>query len=115
MASGRASGPQRSPLGLSADPGGFPLYKSGTVVGGVGVLADGFYAIDKDIADSDADADEAIGYAATFGLPRRSIGAATGSRRTARRSASATSTSISCAAIPRPRRRSRSLAGSVGA
>jgi uncharacterized protein GlcG (DUF336 family) len=63
---GPSVGPQRSPLGLSADPGGFPLYKSGTVVGGVGVLADGFYTIDKDIADNDADADEAIGYAATF-------------------------------------------------
>ena len=63
---GPSAGPQRSPLGLSADPGGFPLYKSGTVVGGVGVLADGFYTIDKDIADSDADVDEAIGYAATF-------------------------------------------------
>ena len=65
---GPSVGPQRSPLGLSADPGGFPLYKSGTVVGGVGVLADGFYTIDKDIADSDADVDEAIGYAATFGF-----------------------------------------------
>jgi len=65
---GPSAGPQRSPLGLSADPGGFPLYKSGTVVGGVGVLADGFYTIDKDIADSDADVDEAIGYAATFGF-----------------------------------------------
>jgi uncharacterized protein GlcG (DUF336 family) len=63
---GPSVGPQRSPLGLSADPGGFPLYKSGSVVGGVGVLADGFYTIDKDIADSDADVDEAIGYAATF-------------------------------------------------
>jgi uncharacterized protein GlcG (DUF336 family) len=63
---GPGVGPQRSPLGLSADPGGFPLYKSGTVVGGVGVLADGFYTIDKDIADSDADVDEAIAYAATF-------------------------------------------------
>jgi uncharacterized protein GlcG (DUF336 family) len=63
---GPSVGPQRSPLGLSADPGGFPLYKSGTVVGGVGVLADGFYTIDKDIADSDADVDEAISYAATF-------------------------------------------------
>jgi len=62
---GPSAGPQRSPLGLSADPGGFPLYKSGTVVGGVGVLADGFYTIDKDIADSDADVDEAIAYAAT--------------------------------------------------
>jgi len=65
---GPSVGPQRSPLGLSADPGGFPLYKSGTVVGGVGVLADGFYTIDKNIADSDADVDEAIGYAATFGF-----------------------------------------------
>ncbi|HXS90619.1 MAG TPA: heme-binding protein [Steroidobacteraceae bacterium] len=65
---GPSVGPQRSPLGLSADPGGFPLYKSGTVVGGVGVLADAFYTIDKDIADSDADVDEAIGYAATFGF-----------------------------------------------
>ena len=53
-------GPQRSPLGLSADPGGFPLYKGGTVVGGVGVIADGFYTIDKDIADSDDDVDEGI-------------------------------------------------------
>src|SRR4029450_1606452 len=25
---GPSAGPQRSPLGLSADPGGFPLYKS---------------------------------------------------------------------------------------
>lgn len=65
---GPSAGPQRSPLGLSADPGGFPLYKSGAVVGGVGVLADGFYTIDKDIADSDDDVDEAIGYAATFGF-----------------------------------------------
>jgi uncharacterized protein GlcG (DUF336 family) len=63
---GPSVGPQRSPLGLSADPGGFPLYKSGTVVGGVGVIADGFYTIDKNIADSDDDADEAIAYAGTF-------------------------------------------------
>jgi uncharacterized protein GlcG (DUF336 family) len=63
---GPSVGPHRSPLGLSADPGGFPLYKSGTVVGGVGVLADGFYTIDKDIGDNDEDVDEAIGYAATF-------------------------------------------------
>lgn len=65
---GPSAGPQRSPLGLSADPGGFPLYKDGAVVGGVGVLADGFYTIDKDIADSDDDVDEAIGFAATFGF-----------------------------------------------
>ena len=33
---GRA-GPKRSPLGFSADPGGFPLYINGVLVGGVGV------------------------------------------------------------------------------
>ena len=36
-------GPKRSPLGLSADPGGLPLYKNGTLVGGIGVIADGVY------------------------------------------------------------------------
>lgn len=61
-----SAGPQRTPLGLSADPGGFPLYKGGTVVGGVGVLADGFYSIDKNILDVDSDVDEAIAMAATF-------------------------------------------------
>jgi uncharacterized protein GlcG (DUF336 family) len=65
---GPSVGPQRTPLGLSADPGGFPLYKNGTVVGGVGVLADGFYSIDKSILDRDMDVDEAIALAATFGF-----------------------------------------------
>lgn len=59
-------GPQRSPLGLSADPGGFPLYKNGTPVGGVGVIADGLYSIDKNILDSDRDLDEQIAFAATW-------------------------------------------------
>ena len=105
---GPSVGPQRSPLGLSADPGGFPLYKSGTVVGGVGVLADGFYTIDKDIADSDADVDEAIGYAATFSFAAPSIGAATGSR--GRQDVPLQRCRLqSAAAIPRRRRRSRSL------
>ena len=63
---GPSAGPQRTPLGLSADPGGFPLYKGGTVVGGVGVLADGIYTIDKSILDRDVDIDEAIALAATF-------------------------------------------------
>ncbi|MDY6946604.1 MAG: heme-binding protein [Pseudomonadota bacterium] len=65
---GPSVGPQRTPLGLSADPGGFPLYKNGTVVGGVGVLADGFYTIDKSILDRDIDVDEAVALAATFGF-----------------------------------------------
>ncbi len=59
-------GPHRSPLGLSADPGGFPLYKAGTVVGGAGAIADGVYGIDPNITDNDADVDEAIAFAATF-------------------------------------------------
>lgn len=59
-------GPKRSPLGLSADPGGFPLYKNGTPVGGVGVIADGRYSIDANILDTDRDLDEQIAFAATF-------------------------------------------------
>jgi uncharacterized protein GlcG (DUF336 family) len=65
---GPGVGPQRSPLGLAADPGGFPLYKGGTVVGGVGVLADGVYTLDRNVTDRDADVDEAIAHAATFGF-----------------------------------------------
>lgn len=61
-------GPRRSPLGLSADPGGFPLYKNGVVVGGVGVMADGDYGFDKNILDTDDDAEEAIAYAAATGF-----------------------------------------------
>ena len=62
------AGPFRSPLGLSADPGGFPLYKSGTPVGGVGVISDALYSFDRDISDVDNDADELIALAGTSGL-----------------------------------------------
>lgn len=61
------AGPKRSPLGLSADPGGFPLYKNGVLVGGVGVMADGRYTIDKNILDFDRNVDEIIALAGTFG------------------------------------------------
>ncbi len=69
-ASGTAStpGPHRSPLGLAADPGGFPLYKDGTPVGGVGVLADGIYGYDANVQDRDRDLDELIAVAAAFGF-----------------------------------------------
>ncbi len=60
-------GPQRSPLGLSADSGGFPLYKNGEVVGGVGAISDNHYGIDKFILDFDTDNDEIIALAATLG------------------------------------------------
>ncbi len=65
-------GPKRSPLGLSADPGGLPLYKNGTPVGGIGVMADGLYSIDKIISDSDRNLDELIALAGTvnFEAPR---------------------------------------------
>ena len=62
------NGPQRSPLGLAADPGGLPLYKGGTPVGGVGVISDATYSFDNDIADIDADDDEHIALAASFGF-----------------------------------------------
>jgi len=61
-------GPKRSPLGLSADSGGFPLYKNGTVVGGVGVLSDGRYSLDLDIEDRDREVDELAALAATAGF-----------------------------------------------
>ena len=62
------AGPKRSPLGLAADPGGFPLYLAGTPVGGVGVIADGLYGLDADAMDLDDDLDEAIAFAGTVGL-----------------------------------------------
>jgi uncharacterized protein GlcG (DUF336 family) len=60
-------GPKRSPLGLSADPGGFPLYKNGVLVGGVGVMADGVYGFDPEVQDVDRDGEEAIALAAATG------------------------------------------------
>lgn len=61
-------GPKRSPLGLSADSGGFPLYKNGAVVGGVGVMGDGVYGFDPNILDVDSDNEEFIALAATQGF-----------------------------------------------
>ena len=65
---GALIGPKRSPLGLSADPGGFPLYKNGVLVGGVGVAAEGDYGFDANVLDVDIDAEEAIALAAGTGL-----------------------------------------------
>jgi len=61
-------GPNRSPLGLSADPGGFPIYKNGHPVGGIGVIADGIYGLDRNILDEDSNVDELIAIAGQFGF-----------------------------------------------
>jgi uncharacterized protein GlcG (DUF336 family) len=65
---GTTIGPRPSPLGLSADPGGLPLYKDGTLVGGIGVISDGRYSVDLNIFDIDTDQDELIAVAGTFGF-----------------------------------------------
>lgn len=61
-------GPKRSPLGLSADPGGLPLYKNGVLVGGIGVMADGDYGFDDDVSDVDADVEELVAVAGASGF-----------------------------------------------
>jgi uncharacterized protein GlcG (DUF336 family) len=61
-------GPKDSPLGLSADPGGFPLYKNGVVVGGIGVMADGDYSLDPNVFDVDMSDEEAMALAGTIGF-----------------------------------------------
>jgi uncharacterized protein GlcG (DUF336 family) len=61
-------GPKRSPLGLAADPGGFPLYKNGVIVGGIGVMGDGDYGFDPDVLDIDTDDEEFIALAGMQGF-----------------------------------------------
>lgn len=70
IASGKLIGPRPSPLGLSADPGGFPLYKNGVVVGGVGVKSTTDYGFDPDVTKSNATqmGEEAIALAGTVGF-----------------------------------------------
>jgi uncharacterized protein GlcG (DUF336 family) len=65
---GIRTGPRASPLGLAADPGGIPLYKSGMLVGGVGVEVDAIYGIDRDIDDVDDNLEEAIAAAGSSGF-----------------------------------------------
>jgi len=55
-------------LGLSADPGGVPIYKNGLAVGGVGVEGDGLYTADRNPRDLDQPYEEIIAVAATRGF-----------------------------------------------
>jgi uncharacterized protein GlcG (DUF336 family) len=56
------------PLGLSADPGGLPIYKDGVAVGGVGIEGDGLYTVDRDPADFDQPFEELIAASALRGF-----------------------------------------------
>ena len=99
-------GPERRPAALAARPVGgsgrlSALYKSGTVVGGVGVLADGFYTHRQEHRRQRRRCRR--GDRATrrrSASPRRSIVAAIASPSTARRCASAMSTSTQLRSNP---------------
>ena len=55
-------------LGLSADPGGLPIYKNGQPAGGIGVEGDGLYTVDRDPTDNDQPFEELIAAAGTRGF-----------------------------------------------
>jgi uncharacterized protein GlcG (DUF336 family) len=63
-------GPKPSPLGLSGDPGGFPLYKNGVVVGGIGVKSNTDYGFDPNVDQTNPQqvGEEAIALAGTVGF-----------------------------------------------
>lgn len=56
------------PLGLAGDPGGMPLYKNGSLVGGIGVEADGVYSIDRSSSDTEQPVDELLAVAGSRGF-----------------------------------------------
>ena len=62
------AGPRPLPLGLSADPGGIPLYRDGDVVGGIGVEIDGVYRLDRDVFNLDSDVEELVALTAAQGF-----------------------------------------------
>src|ERR1700752_168646 len=55
-------------LGLSADPGGLPIYKDGLPAGGIGIEGDGLYTVDRDPADNDQPFEEVIAVSAIRGF-----------------------------------------------
>lgn len=61
------TGPHNSPLGLSGSPGGLPLYKNGTLVGGVGAISNATYTIDTHFSTLSPDVNELIAVAASSG------------------------------------------------
>lgn len=61
-------GPRPLPLGLSGDPGGFPLYQNGDLVGGIGVEIDGVYTIDPQPRDTENSLEELVALGASRGF-----------------------------------------------
>jgi uncharacterized protein GlcG (DUF336 family) len=61
-------GPKALPLGLSGDPGGFPLYKNGDVVGGIGVEVDGLYTIDTAPRERKQPVEELVALSGSLGF-----------------------------------------------
>jgi uncharacterized protein GlcG (DUF336 family) len=55
-------------LGLSADPGGLPIYKNGLPAGGIGIEGDGLYTVDRNPTDIDQPSEELIAAAGTRGF-----------------------------------------------
>src|SRR5438128_3828823 len=61
------------PLGLSGDPGSFPIYKNGVAVGGVGIEGDGVYTVDRDPTDFDQPFEEVIAVSGARGFEAPSL------------------------------------------
>ena len=55
-------------LGLSADPGGLPIYKNGLPAGGIGIEGDGLYTVDRNPADNDQPFEELVAASGTRGF-----------------------------------------------
>ena len=55
-------------LGLSADPGGLPIYKDGLPAGGIGIEGDGLYTVDRNPLDNDQPFEEVIAASAIRGF-----------------------------------------------
>ena len=55
-------------LGISADPGGLPIYRNGEPAGGIGIEGDGLYTIDRDPTDLDQPFEELIAASAVRGF-----------------------------------------------
>jgi uncharacterized protein GlcG (DUF336 family) len=60
-------------LGLSADPGGLPIYKNGLPAGGIGIEGDGLYTVDRDPTDNDQPFEELIAAAGIRGFEAPSL------------------------------------------